>query len=172
MKMPFSKFTAAFMTLGLISISEVFSANIAIMVVETNIPHELKNNHAGIWESGIMDVFFAEGFIVSNARILRVVENDREDFPPEALDDFQKAIENGSDYFVLTTLKYAMQEDSKVPPDISNVSVKLFRITPYQFVVEKKLELDLKKGKTAQLDEIDKAQAAAKTLLPYFGSKT
>lgn len=160
------------MTLGLISVSEVFSANIAIMVVETNIPRELKNNHAGIWESGIMDVFFAEGFIVSNARILRVVENDREDFPTEALDDFQKAIENGSDYFVLTTLKYAVQNDVKIPPDISNVSVKLFRITPYQFVVEKKLELDLKKGKSAQMDEMDTAQKAAKTLLPYFGSKT
>ncbi|MDR0540186.1 MAG: hypothetical protein LBG74_06765 [Spirochaetaceae bacterium] len=149
------------------TVPQTFGANnIAVMVVETNITNGISNNHAAIWESGIMDVFFSEGFIVSNAQSIRIPKNKREDFPSEALIDFQEAIENGSDYFVLATLNYIPTDDKKNPPLLDSANLKLFQINPYRLVYEKKITLET--GKSIAKEEWAKVQIAAKTLLPYM----
>ncbi|MDR2601660.1 MAG: hypothetical protein LBC53_04320 [Spirochaetaceae bacterium] len=169
------KVVAFFASFVLFTVSDVFSANIAFMVVETNILDDVKNNHADVWESGVMDVFFIEGHVVSNASAMRIQENDREDFPPEALGDFQQAIQNGADYFVLATLNYKKNTDEtnkKSPQGLATVSLKLFKISPYRFVYENKLAFEKKERssseKTQGEDELRMAKDAAKTLLPYL----
>ncbi|MDR0551778.1 MAG: hypothetical protein LBG72_07140 [Spirochaetaceae bacterium] len=168
MKTSIFRFLAPLYFLGLIFTSGVFAENnIAVMVVETNIAENAAGKHAAIWESGIMDFFFSEGFIVSNAQSIRIPQNDRIDFPKEALKDFQDAIQNGSDFFVLATLNYIPSSDGKSPPVLSTASLKLFRISPYRFVCEKKIDTTEAKLLLPK-DEWTAVNTATQSLLPYM----
>ena len=53
----------------------------------------------GLWESGLMDVFFEAGHIVSNAPALRLDRKPAEAFPEAARPELNEAIAGGGGVF-------------------------------------------------------------------------
>ena len=65
----------------------VEAATVSFLVIETGLTDEAgSRQHSGLWESGLLDVFFESGHIVSNAPILRLLSKPSGDFPEEAKD--------------------------------------------------------------------------------------
>jgi hypothetical protein len=108
------------------------AATVSFLVLETGLRDENGESEAsGLWESGLMDVFFDTGHIVSNAPIKRLDQRPAAVFPEEARADFDEAVEGGAEFFILVQLDY--QEASEKP---RRVSLRLFRINPYQLMFE------------------------------------
>ena len=90
------------------------AATVSVLVVEAGLPPGNGcTPSAEVWESGMMDVFFDAGHIVSNAPCLQIDEAAgtgkaaRNALPPEVNHDFDEARLGGADFFVLVFLNYA-----------------------------------------------------------------
>jgi hypothetical protein len=106
---------------------------VTFMVLETGLKGNQTNDPASIWESGLMDVFFEGGHIVSNARALQLdgplSEQPVDAFPGEARQDLEEAVNGGSDFFVLVILEHTNTG--------GQISCRLWRLHPYQFMFER-----------------------------------
>jgi hypothetical protein len=110
----------------------VSAATVSFLVVETGLREDNETPEASsLWESGLMDAFFDAGHIVSNAPIKRLEQKPETVFPEEVRPDFDEAMDGGAEFFILALLDY--QESSQ---KLQRVSLRLFRINPYQFMFE------------------------------------
>jgi hypothetical protein len=113
------------------------AATVSFLVIETGLPSESGvNQYSGLWESGLLDVFFEFGHIVSNAPVMRLDYTPEETFPEEARKNLDEALEGGVEYFIIALLKYRQDSDGMLRPD--NVSLRMFRVKNCEFVYEMK----------------------------------
>ncbi|MDR1374667.1 MAG: hypothetical protein LBJ24_06820 [Treponema sp.] len=145
--------------LAALSVFPASAATISFLVVETGIPENAAAESSSIWESGLMDVFFDAGHIVSNAPILRLSKEPDKMFPDEVQESFTEALEGGADFFVLALLKFQGFPDN---PNPRRVSLRLFRTRPYQFMYEERFNGS---PQTVQREEFDAAKDAARTII-------
>jgi hypothetical protein len=118
---------------GFICACGLQAATVSFLVVETGLPVESQaQQYSGLWESGLLDVFFESGHIVSNAPVLRLSEKVSGDFPDAVKNDFNEAVEGGAEYFIIAFLDYDVSEN----PKPQNVLLRIFRINPFKKIYE------------------------------------
>ena len=151
------------------------AATVSFQVIETGLPEELgTSQHSGLWESGLLDVFFEAGHIVSNAPVLRLARKPAAKFPDEIQANFAEALEGGAEYFVLALLEYAVPPGAGGPPSGAalsnvqkprNISLRVFKTKPYKLLYEQQYA----DGASADLKEAyDSVKRAVRTLIPHL----
>ena len=96
----------------------LYPATVSFLVIETGLPKESPaSQYATLWENCLMDVFFESGYIVSNAPILRLMEEPGNGLPSLAEAEFENAKNGGMDYFLVAVVKH---------PSPYEVSLRLF----------------------------------------------
>jgi hypothetical protein len=146
----------------------VSAYTVSFIVMETGLSEEQGVcEYSNFWESGLLDVFFDAGHIVSNAPMLRLNKPPAKQFPDEAVESLNEANAGGADYFVLALLDYRGSgvSDISTVPKPKLVSLRLFKISPLRFVGEEKFTGPQKAA--AGEDFISAKQAAIK-MLPYL----
>jgi hypothetical protein len=138
------------------------AATVSVLVIEAGLPAEsAANQYSGLWESGLLDVFFDAGHIVSNAPVMRLEYFPQEVFPDEAQKDLDEAIEGGMDYIVIALLEYNVKNEGVQKP--RNARLRVFKTEGCQLVYE----MSHADAKVKPLkDEFDSIKTAAKKLLP------
>jgi hypothetical protein len=138
---------------------------VSFMVVETGLQGG-KTGASGLWESGFMDVFFDAGHIVSNAPGMRLdqplSEQPVDAFPEEARRDLEEALNGGSDFFVLVLLDYA---GSSPAARGGQVSLRLWRLHPYQFMFERHYTA---RANMTSAEELADIKNAARTIMSHL----
>jgi hypothetical protein len=147
------------------SFFSLYAANVSMVVLETGAAALAAREPAGLWEEGIMEVFFNDGHIISNAKAKKIGAFPKQEFPEEALRDFQDADEGGSKYFIVALLNYGDELCAGAARPVS-VTIRLFHVTPYQFLTETTIE-DVKKAPVE--DELNIARDCAKDISVFIG---
>jgi hypothetical protein len=112
------------------------AAMVSFLVIETGLPESSgSNSWSGLWESGLLDVFFEEGHIVSNAPIKRLGRTSQNPLPEEVQAEFDEAAAGGADYFILALLDYPPPTGKEIPRP-RNAVLRLFRIKPCRLLYE------------------------------------
>ncbi|MDR2371378.1 MAG: hypothetical protein LBD71_07850 [Treponema sp.] len=163
-----SKKIAVLFLSALVSVP-VPAATVSFLIVETGLPPGADaNEHSSLWESGLFDVFFDAGHIVSNAPILRLEGKFEKELPETARADIDEAAQGGMDYFIIAVLDYPLAEISEtetaaVRPD--QVSLKLFTTSPCRLLFEQRCG---KKQLTSMDDEFLWVKQEVRRLLPQL----
>jgi hypothetical protein len=153
------------------------AATVSFLVIETGLPAEWgASQHSGLWESGLLDVFYEAGHIVSNAPVLRLTEKPRAKFPEEARADLNEALQGGAEYIILALLEYEAPADVKsgsgaAPADIQkprNISLRVFRASPQTLLYEQQYT---DKTSATLKDEYDSLKKAVRTLIPHLNDR-
>jgi hypothetical protein len=151
-----------------VALAPVSAYTVSFIVVETGLPEEQGIcEYSNLWESGLLDVFFDAGHIVSNAPILRLNAPPAKQFPDEAAESLNAANAGGVDYFVLALLDYRGSgvSDTSTVPKPKLVSLRLFKTEPFRFIGEEKFTGP---PKTAAGEDFISARQAAVKMLPYL----
>ena len=137
------------------------AATVSFLVIETGLDADPEANlHSSLWESGLLDVFFESGHIVSNAPVMRLYKKPVEKFPAEAQNDFNEALEGGVEYFIIAMLDYQNGVNAQRP---QNITLRLFKTRPFEMLFEQKIT-DTNPRSTKE--EYDNLKKAARVLLP------
>ena len=132
------------------------AATVSFMVIETGLsPDSGANQHSYLWESGLLDVFFESGHIVSNAPTLRLDYMPEEIFPEEAARDRDEAIEGGIDFFVIAVLDYQNRGDENSAP--KNIFLRLFRARPWEMIYETRYADTKSRNTTEEFNNLKQA---------------
>ena len=144
------------------------AATVSVLVIESGLPPGIGcTPSAEVWESGMMDVFFDAGHIVSNApcqQIPALVYEVSGTLPLNAGSEFDEARLGGSDFFVLVLLNYR-GDTGESPKD---VFIRVFRVSSGELLYETKVA-----GKTwGNIDEefLD-AKTNAGKVIPQLARK-
>ena len=122
--------------LAFFAVIPLSAANVSFLIIETGLAMEADNNqYSGLWESGLLDVFFESGHIVSNAPIMRLEYKPTGVFPEEAERDRDDALEGGVDYFILALLDYQNRGEDNTRP--LNISLRIFKTRPWTMIYER-----------------------------------
>jgi hypothetical protein len=162
MKITAIKTLLATVSLALVPVTSSAAATVSIMVIETGGWADTGTGAASLWESGMMDVFFDTGHIVSNAPALRISTADNEILLEKTRRSFEEAYESGADYFVITQLDYVGGEfTGNQKPE--RVSLRVYKLHPYSVLYDKNYDADF------PVSEIfSNAKNAAMILVPYL----
>jgi hypothetical protein len=141
------------------------AATVSFLVIESGLSEESgSSSWSRLWENGLLDVFFEEGYIVSNAPIKRLELSPRNLFPDEAAEDLKEAVEGGVEYFILALLDYPPQAGTEIPRP-RNVILRVFRALPRQFLYEQRYAggAFLNRG-----DEFTRIKQSIRGLIPHL----
>ncbi|MDR1319013.1 MAG: hypothetical protein LBJ90_05260 [Treponema sp.] len=154
--------------LGILSIFPLEAATVSFLVIEAGGSEEAgPNQYSGLWESGLLDVFFEAGHIVSNAPILRLEKMPRELLPGEALEDLHEAVEGGMDFFVIALLDYTSLSDPLIRRP-EKISLRLFNAASQKLIYEQ--QYADKTSKTPG-EEFSSLKQAVKGLVPHLNDR-
>jgi hypothetical protein len=123
--------------LSLLWTASLSAATVSFLVIETGLGQgEGRKDFSSLWETGLMDVFFDAGHIVSNSPVMRLQVVPEEEFPGDALAELDEAREGGVDFFIIALLDYrgSPPEGNQRPPRA--ISLRLFSINPYRLLFE------------------------------------
>jgi hypothetical protein len=143
----------------------LFAANVSFIVLESGTAAVAAKNAATLWEDGIMEVFFNNGHIISNAKTRKIPVFPKEELPEEALREFQEADEGGSEYFMVALLNYS-DSSNEVYATPESVTIRLYSVSPYKFIAEKTI---IEKNKNTVEDELNNAKKIAGEIVWYIG---
>jgi hypothetical protein len=146
----------------------VSAYTVSFIVVEAGLPEEQGVcEYSSFWESGLLDVFFDAGHIVSNAPVLRLKTPPAKQFPDEAAESLDEARAGGADYFVLALLDYRESgtSNTSTAPKPKQVFLRLFKTSPFKFIGEEKFTGP---RKTSTGEDFISAKQAAVKILPYL----
>jgi hypothetical protein len=151
--------------LVIMAVAPVFAVNVSIMVVETGLKETGGGKDtASKWESGMMDVFFDTGHIVSNARSIVLNGIEAETILETIGHELREAEEGGAAYFVLAVLDYENKTvDTKTP---NRVSLRLYNIDKHTLIAEETYNWS---KKLQQSDYFSNAKRAVRLIIPYMG---
>ena len=144
------------------------AATVSFMVIETGLPQEAgASAHSGLWESGLMDVFFEAGHIVSNAPALRLDRKPAEAFPEAARPELNEAIAGGAEFFILAMLDYEAPATANIQKP-RRISLRLFQTSPHRLLHEQQYtDTD-----SANIDiEYNRLKQAARALVPHLNGR-
>ena len=146
----------------LLAIFPINAATVSFLVIETSVSEESPvYQYSGLWESGLMDVFFESGHIVSNATMMRLAYKPASGFPAEAQNDMDEALEGGVDYFIIALLDYNNSGESGLRAQ--NISLRLFKTRPLTMIYEG--HYSDTRSRTTQ-EEYDNLREAVRGLVP------
>ena len=124
----------------------LYSGTVSFLIIEAGLPEEGPASQQSImWENSLMDIFFEFGHIVSNSPIMRLPYIPEAGFPDEAEGDFESAREGGMDYFLIAVVQH---------PSPHNVSLRLFRISSQEMLLEHKYADRTYRTKKEELDAV------------------
>ncbi|GHV24170.1 hypothetical protein FACS189498_0750 [Spirochaetia bacterium] len=116
------------------------AATVSFLVLEAGRDAEAAGSHSRFWEGSLLEVFFDEGHIVSNAPIQRLSSaagsfsmTNPAQFPREVLGEYNTARSSGSDFFILALLDYQGTIEGARP---KSVVLRLFKIAANEFLGE------------------------------------
>jgi hypothetical protein len=136
------------------------AAGVSFLVIESGLDKEAAQmQSSGLWESGLLDVFFEAGHIVTNAPVMRFKIMPDKKLPDEVQNDLHEAIEGGMEYFIIALLEYQTASAGQKP---TQITLRLFRINPLKLLFEHKYSNS--KAKNAK-EEFDNLKQAARILL-------
>jgi hypothetical protein len=134
------------------------AASVSFLVMETGLPPDAGNSvYSGLWESGLLDVFFDAGHIVTNAQMVRTDARPEKNLPDEILDDIDEAVEGGMEFFILALLEYSGGEKPK------SISLRVFSVKNHALLFERRF------ADTPSLsleEEFNNVKKEARVLLP------
>ena len=144
------------------------AATVSFLVIETGLPKEAGNSvHSGLWESGLLDVFFEAGHIVSNAPVLRLAQKPAGVFPEDARPDLAEAVEGGADFFILALLDYSVPANELIQKP-RHVSLRLFQTRPHKLLYEQQYN---DTGPNSLDTVYENLKRAARGLLPHLNDR-
>jgi hypothetical protein len=151
--------------LWVIAVLPLPAATVSFLVIETGLPQEMGHNvYSGLWESGLFDVFFEAGHIVSNAPIKRLDVKPQKSFPDEARGDLNEAADGGAKYFILVLLDYPQAEANETPKP-RNISLKVFQVSPHKLLHEQRYG---DKASANMDEEFATIKQSVRGLIPYL----
>jgi hypothetical protein len=143
----------------------LYAANISVLVAETGLLEGVPPFAvSSIWEGILLEVFFEEGHIVSNAPVIRLPSFPNKELPGEAVSDFYEAAGSGAEYFILAILDYSgvKQDGKQKQPD---VNLRLFTTRPYKMI--HKVHADLSREKAIH-EDFTSIKRQVERLMVYF----
>jgi hypothetical protein len=141
---------------------------VSFLVIETGLPEESgSSSWSGLWESGLLDVFFEEGYIVSNAPIKRLGLKPHKAFPDEAQADLDEAVEGGAEYFILALLDYPPPAGQEIPRP-RNIALRVFKTSPRRLLHE---EVYSHRAFPDMKGEFNSIKQSVRGLVPYLADK-
>jgi hypothetical protein len=144
------------------------AATVSFLVIEAGLPEEAgPSQYSGLWESGLLDVFFEAGHIVSNAPILRLEKMPGELFPGEALEDLHEAVEGGMDFFIIALLDYGSPRDADLRRP-EKIFLRLFSAVSQKLIYE---QLYTDKTSRTPGEEFSSLKQAAWGLVPHLNDR-
>ncbi|MDR0444277.1 MAG: hypothetical protein LBH44_12830 [Treponema sp.] len=147
--------------LGIFLALRIEAAMVSVLVIETGLSgEEEKKQHSRVWENSLLDAFFNEGHIVTNAPIMRIKCVAKGEIPEEAMAEMEAALEGGAGFFFLAQLDYTPGE--KTPREIG---FAFFKIKPFGKIFERRLAG--KSYRTAK-EETDNLRSIAQGLIPQL----
>jgi hypothetical protein len=116
--------------------SPLFCAHISVLIIETGLRDGNPARFGGMmemWETGLLDVFFEEGHIVTNAQAFALKRKPGKELTGAIKGHITEAKDAGVDYFVLAYLNYEMDAAvnvgrSSALPKPANIEFNLFAI--------------------------------------------
>jgi hypothetical protein len=135
-----------------------------VLVIETGLRDGrpvFGDETTGLWETGLMDVFFEEGHIVTNAHAIALEKKPGKELTDEILGYITEAGEAGIDYFVLTYLDY------KTASKPAGVELQLFNITLLKCIWTQYVDL----GRVAypKGEELGRVRKIVRPLIMHLG---
>ena len=137
---------------------------VSFFVIETGVSAEGgRRTHSMQWENTLLDVFFDEGYIVSNAATLRLESKPSGEIHKLFENDILEAKNTGANYFIIAQLDYS--SGSMMPQEITLV---LFSTNPNKKIFERQLA-----GKTYRTarEEVDELKLIARGLIPHINAQ-
>jgi len=145
--------------LGVLFVFNASAYMVSFFIIESGLPPEgTKNQYSQLWENAFFDVFFDAGYIVCNSPMMRLDSKPKMSLENFIQDEVDEARDGGADYFLVAQIDFS--RDSLRP---SEVSIVLFKVTPFRLIKEKKIT-----GKTykSEKDEIDDLRNIVKGIVP------
>jgi hypothetical protein len=162
------KFLWAGLLSGIFAVSPVPAATVSFLVIETGLTREMGNSgYSNLWESGLLDVFFEAGHIVSNAPIKRLEIKPQKVFPDEAQEDLNDAAAGDIEYFILALLDYPPPGDNTIPKP-RNIALRIFTVSPCRLVYE---QLYRDKVSANSDEEFINIKQSIRGLVPHLGDQ-
>jgi hypothetical protein len=141
------------------------AAMVSFLVIETGLPEECPaSTWSSLWENGLLDVFFEEGHIVSNAPIRRLDGIPQGMLPDEARGDLDEAVEGGAEYFILALLEYPTPAGQEIRRP-RTISLRVFRASPYRFIHEQRYA---EAALPTMNEEFKSIKQSVRGLVPYL----
>ncbi|MDR2480392.1 MAG: hypothetical protein LBD48_13935 [Treponema sp.] len=144
------------------------AATVSFLVIETGLPQQVPVNHySAMWENGLMDVFFEQGYIVSNAPMMRLYEKPEPGLPSDAEKELDVAKEGGVEFFIIAIVDYPPPKGQEVLKP-QKVSLRLFRVNSSKMLHEQQY---MDKTSRSQKEEYDNLKKAVMALIPHLKDK-
>ena len=141
----------------------ISASMVSFMVVETGLNEEAVSvPYTGIWEGGLMDVFFDAGHIVTNSPSTRIQKRPVRDFIGLLEDDYMEAVSGGAEYFILAYLEFKSSGGRAVPV---RVTLKLYKTDSQRLVFEQNFAAGSGKDNN---EEYRIAQNAGRIMIPHL----
>jgi hypothetical protein len=158
----------------------LFCANISVLIVETGVQEGKSVRRSGmmeIWETGLLDVLFEEGHIVTNAQSFALKKKPGEELPGEIKSYMAEAEDAGIDYFVLAYLNYetvaigTSADRSFEPSKPAGIEFNLFNINPVLHTSKRTWtqSIDFRREGYSVMDERAGARKAARSVIAHLG---
>jgi len=145
--------------LGVFFIFNAPAYMVSFFIIESGLPPEgAKNQYSQLWENTFFDVFFDAGYIVCNSPMIRVDSKPKMSLEKFIQDEVDEARDGGADYFLVAQIDF--NSDSLKP---SEVSLVLFKVTPFRLIKEKKVT---GKSYKSEKDEIEDLRSIVKGIVP------
>jgi len=158
------KKAAAILIFGILFVLNIEATMVSFFVVETGVPTEVgRRMHSMQWENTLLDVFFDEGYIVSNAVTLRLDSKPSGEIQKVFEADIREARSTGANFFIIAQLDYS--SGSLMPLEITLV---LFNADENRKIYESQIA-----GKTYRTtrEEVDELRIIAKGLIPLINAQ-
>jgi hypothetical protein len=153
--------------------SPLFCANVSVLVIETGLRDGTPVRGGavtGLWETGLMDVFFEEGHVVTNAKAFALEKKPGRELPGGIQSCLDDAGDSGMDYFVIAYLSYEMPakagRSSELPKPV-RVEINLFSVRPPKCVWTQ--TVDLGQGNYPGPEEQNRAKKVARSVIMHLG---
>lgn len=111
------------------------ASTISFYIIETGLPEDSGiNRYSVLWENAFMDVFFDNGYIVSNYPMLRYDSSPQGNILEISGFDAAEAKDAGVDYILISKLDYSSSVKS---PDL--ISFYVFTVSQHEIIYEKQI---------------------------------
>ena len=134
------------------------AANISFLIMETGLSENRSSRYSVLWESGLFEILFEHGHIVSNAPTMRVSEKPEAAFPSDAERDYEDAKRGRMDFFIIAIINYPGQKSGTMQKP-QNVVLRLFNTRTERMIHEQIFSDTKSKSSREEYDFVKKSIA-------------